>query len=372
MPHAESYSVRYPRTEKSVPSYDELYLPASTSQKSLLKAYDIDLSVRDGALSTAPTQMEYICAFDGTYKTRRSYVAKLDLPLIVKPLRQYGRECTPREKYRSDENSSVDVHSNCAVAPLICRRRTLNGVDDMRGKWYSSSVDGALESSTLPKNFLRKPSILHAAAPVKVQVIPDDDLQASTPPPKPARNFTQLDALSEGRRDSEPESASELFICTAKPVLAMNVISAASMNEDAEHPEFAHLTSVKNSFGKSSYKQNTTEVTTTKFTPKRHTRSLLASCEKKTETKRQLMHEENTHKVLHYCKNDVYQSDLKEYEKTVSLVPKALSDPKGASEFFDETQSDSDNDLERGEDPANRFAISRATVEGKTSRTSKF
>ncbi|KHJ87988.1 hypothetical protein OESDEN_12222 [Oesophagostomum dentatum] len=198
---SESYA-RYPLRDKAVysaapvkaslartvPTYDELYSSSAPStQKPILKAYDIDLSIRiDASSSATPPRIGRVtCTFDeiDAYKPRSSSSSsmKLDLPLIVKPLRQFdarggSRDSTLDRRSRSSETREqqpylAEVRPQRLEAPAICRRRTMGGADDAKPKWYSSSVDGAAESSTLPRNFLRKPSVLHTAAPVQFRLV---------------------------------------------------------------------------------------------------------------------------------------------------------------------------------------------------------
>ncbi|KAK5986409.1 FH2 domain-containing protein [Trichostrongylus colubriformis] len=256
MSFTESYSSRYPplasRQNKAVysaapvkasfarstPSYDEIY---SSPSKPILKAYDIDLSIHiDASAAMAPPRLGRVtCTFDevDAYRPRKS-AAKLDLPLIVKPLRQFVRDSTLERRSRSTETRDqplVEARQPRLEAPAICRRRTMGGADDAKPKWYSSSVDGGPESSTLPKNFLRKPSILHTAAPVEVTGIPfiDDDVIA---PPKPARSHMELGGFSQETSEKvaprlladfeKKPGRLDLLSCTAKPVQLVDPVAS--------------------------------------------------------------------------------------------------------------------------------------------------
>lgn len=224
---------------RSVPSYEEVY---SGAAKPTLKAYDIDLSIHIGASTALPaSRIERVtCCFDeidayrphahlDAYKPRIP-AAGLDLPLIVKPLRQFERDATMERRSRSTETSAMaatDAQQSRVEAAGLCRRRTMGGADDARPKWYSSSVDGGPESSTLPKNFLRKPSILHTAAPVQVEAVPspDDDVHL---PPKSARSFGTLAEATQ--TPSEPKRLEkarrlELVNCIAKPVQLVDCLT---------------------------------------------------------------------------------------------------------------------------------------------------
>lgn len=74
--------------------------------------------------------------------------------------------------------------------------------------WYSSSVDSVSlsNSSSLPRNFLRKPTQLHSAEQVESIPYIDEDVQETqyvggayeleiTPPAKPSRSYQELDNL---------------------------------------------------------------------------------------------------------------------------------------------------------------------------------
>lgn len=247
---AESYSVRYPllRNDKSasstpslkaslaraVPAYDEMF---SQAPKPILKTYDIDLSIRIDASTSAaaPFLGRVTCSIDeiDTYKSKISG-AKLDMPLIVKPSKQQiGRESTLEKRSRSMETREQpikELRQRKTEASTICRRRTMGGADDTKPKWYSSSVDGGPDSSTLPKNFLRRPSVLHTAAPAHVEAIPYIDDSNAPPPPKPVRSFTQFC----GPHQSEPlkisketlREGSGLLNCLAKPVQIVDPITS--------------------------------------------------------------------------------------------------------------------------------------------------
>ncbi|PIO65281.1 hypothetical protein TELCIR_13059, partial [Teladorsagia circumcincta] len=229
---------------RSVPSYDEIY--SGSSGKPILKAYDIDLSIHIDASTSmaAPRLGRVTCTFDevDAYRPRTS-TAKMDLPLIVKPLRQFDRESTLERRSRSTETRDqpfVEARQPRVEAPALCRRRTMGGADDAKPKWYSSSVDGGPESSTLPKNFLRKPSVLHTAAPVEVAAIPfiDDDVPA---PPKPARSYTELGGFAQDVPDKvaprilesfEKKSGRlDLLTCVAKPVQLVDPVASVARRD---------------------------------------------------------------------------------------------------------------------------------------------
>ncbi|KAJ1359051.1 hypothetical protein KIN20_017667 [Parelaphostrongylus tenuis] len=223
---------------RAVPSYDEMF---SGAPKPILKTYDIDLSIRiDASASSAtPCFGRVTCSIDEIdgYKSKTSG-AKLDMPLIVKPSKQQiERESTLERRSRSMETREQpikELRQRRTQASAICRRRTMGGADDTKPKWYSSSVDGGPESSTLPKNFLRKPSVLHTAAPAHVEAVPYIDDNIAPPPPKPVRSFTQFCGYLKNSHQSEsskiPKEAlrsegPELLNCLAKPVQIVDPIT---------------------------------------------------------------------------------------------------------------------------------------------------
>ncbi|WKX89466.1 hypothetical protein Q1695_008818 [Nippostrongylus brasiliensis] len=235
---------------RSVPSYEEVYSSSGGAGgggvgKPILKAYDIDLSIHiDAATSVSTPRLGRVtCTFDevDAYKPRTSSAGKLDLPLIVKPLRQFDRDSTLERRSLSSEGQAKPlVEVRRVEAPSICRRRTMGGADDAKPKWYSSSVDGGPESSsTLPKNFLRKPTVLHTAAPVQVGAIPFID-EDSPAPPKPARSFTELGAFPLEEpinklvqpKERYVSQSSPLMSCTAKPVQLVDPLSSSSSKRD--------------------------------------------------------------------------------------------------------------------------------------------
>ncbi|KAK6053163.1 hypothetical protein COOONC_09331 [Cooperia oncophora] len=244
MSFTESYSSRYPpiasRQDKavysaapvktsfarSVPSYEEIY---SAPSKPILKAYDIDLSIHiDASTSMAPPRLGRVtCTFDevDAYRPRTS-AAKLDLPLINQ-LWSAGVAVLRPETNPSWKPDNPGLRPQPFVVEEQWEQQMMP-----KPKWYSSSVDGGPESSTLPKNFLRKPSVLHTAAPVEVAAIPfiDDDVPA---PPKPARSYTELGGFSQDVQEKVTprlldsfEKKSGLLTCTAKPVQLVDPVTS--------------------------------------------------------------------------------------------------------------------------------------------------
>ncbi|EPB70017.1 hypothetical protein ANCCEY_10895 [Ancylostoma ceylanicum] len=390
-----AYSTRYPRLDKAVysaapvkaslartvPSYDELYSSAPpVTQKPILKAYDIDLSIRIDASSSSMHRTSIgrvTCTFDeiDAYKPRSS-TAKLDLPLIVKPLRQFdSRDSTLDRRSRSSEARDQPLAElrpqRSEAAPGICRRRTMGGADDMKPKWYSSSVDGAPESSTLPKNFLRKPTVLHTAAPVQVEAIPyiDDDVPTAPPPPKPARSFTQLNGfVREALESPAPQkTASDLFTCIAKPVQFVDPVSAAPRKEPPSKPfelSKSSFAATKQPFTRSSFAQSQSGVEThpeKDTTPRRYPWQVSNFGEPPAETKKAYEQDETPREVVHCREDSGYRSDRKpslDYSKAMpsfSKPPSEPSEPASLDESFSETEPESDDEDDDDEDFQRRW-----------------
>uniref|UniRef100_A0A1I7XFD7 FCH domain only protein 2 n=1 Tax=Heterorhabditis bacteriophora TaxID=37862 RepID=A0A1I7XFD7_HETBA len=189
-------------TFRNVPSYEELYSAESVS-KPILKAYDIDFSIHiDTSTSVATPKLGKItCTFDEA-DAYRPKCAK-DLPLIVKPLRQISQDFSDRRS-RSSEGQELVLSRAKDSSVTVSRRRSTGGVDGLRKdkQWFSSSVDSSqsplhgTKVSTLPKNFLRKPTVLHAASLVQAEAMPfiDDDAP-DFPPPKPARSHPEFNCF---------------------------------------------------------------------------------------------------------------------------------------------------------------------------------
>ncbi|CAI4227599.1 unnamed protein product [Auanema sp. JU1783] len=282
-------SSRYPSRHHNAPSYESIYghqtplhsnTPSNsipTSSKPILKAYDIDLSIRIDA-SVIPSQASIIdghirCKVDeaGAYRPSTSSnplhlsTAMKEMPLIVKPVRSSGFSTLERRS-RSNESHIQTGHlitseatspyiSSAALAnavpvmidnngaarnaaPLLQRRRTLTALEDPR-TWYASSVDGPAHissTSSLPRNFVRKPTVIHTAAPVKtIPYIDDDEADdmppANEPPPKPNRSFSH----SPGRRELQmPPQDYSLSAPPCPPA------SSRLSNRDNDYPAFAH------------------------------------------------------------------------------------------------------------------------------------
>ncbi|VDK45523.1 unnamed protein product [Cylicostephanus goldi] len=341
----------------------------STDQRSLLKAFDIDLSFQAGSSSLKPTSGEH---FEGIYgktadkpRTQACADVKINLPLIVKPLRQYAAEI-PNTISTENSDSSNNKHPH-HVAPLICRRRTLNGIDDNRGKWYSSSVDGGvLESSTLPRNFLRKPSILHVAAPVQAQVIsnPHEEVPLLVPPPKPARLSHNNSSLAKKRDFLEKKFSSDLFSCVAKPVLVRDLENESLTNDfelpitssDMRHfPEKEIIPSMLQISRKALPFNKMHSMGTNQGVTVRKARSGT----------------ESSYEVTHQREDSGYRSDRKlsssyegDFARTCESFPGTF--PISSDGFCSESEPDSDiGEFEQFEDVRNRFAISRLCVIGR-------
>ncbi|KAK6731663.1 hypothetical protein RB195_007867 [Necator americanus] len=378
---AETYSTRYPRPDKAiysaapvkaslartVPSYDQLYSSSSsTTQKPILKAYDIDLSIRIDATSSAspPRIGRVTCTFDeiDAYIPRSSST-KLDLPLIVKPLRQFDKDSTLLDRRSRSSEARVqplaEVRPQRIEAPTICRRRTMGGADDVKPKWYSSSVDGAPESSTLPKNFLRKPSVLHTAAPVQVETIPyiDEDVPVQPPPPpKPARSFTQLNGFLQETPESPPLGAgtppSDLFTCIAKPVQFVDPVTAAASRSERNPKPLENLksSSVKPPFTRNSFVQNNVE-TLQEPIQKRYPWQSANFVEQSLEINRRIeTPDETLREVVHYREDSGYRSDRKSSldcsRSIISIARGSVEHVSLEDESFSQSEPEEESDDE--------------------------
>lgn len=171
----ESYTLRYPQLRqdktanltpsvkaslaRAIPSYEMF----SGTPKPILKTYDIDLSIRiDASTSAAAPRLGRVtCSIDevDAYKSKTSG-AKLDLPLIVKPTRQHSErdstfEIRSRNKDTRDQPQK-ELRQRRTEASAIYRRRTVGAADDTKPKWYSSEkfsqkTVGAAHSRSCPR-----------------------------------------------------------------------------------------------------------------------------------------------------------------------------------------------------------------------------
>ncbi|VDL67549.1 unnamed protein product, partial [Nippostrongylus brasiliensis] len=232
-------------------------------------------------------------------------------------------------------------------------------------KWYSSSVDGGPESSsTLPKNFLRKPTVLHTAAPVQVGAIPFID-EDSPAPPKPARSFTELGAFPLEEpinklvqpKERYVSQSSPLMSCTAKPVQLVDPLSSSSSKRDIKPLELT-----RSSFLHCSSEPSTRPAD--RAVPLQRTPPEKRYPWQVDEEKRPRVSDTSQSDVSHFREDSGYRSDRKPSLEMSTLRVEPFVSQKSLQNDNSASGSESDGDDgdflwdDDDEEHSNRFAIS--------------
>lgn len=169
----------------SSPSNKASYAPSPV--KSSLRAYNIDLSIRIDE-QESPRIQKISCRLDESdaYRPARQPPDKQP-PVIFKP------------KFSTLERRSKSTEAAAGGGGTgIVRRRTMGAGDDPR-PWYSTNCDGSHPGQGKE---MKKPSVLHIAAPVDI----DDSIPFidADPPPKPLRSFAARPVQFEEGTTLEP------------------------------------------------------------------------------------------------------------------------------------------------------------------------